>query len=491
MSKYLLLILLITTVAFTCIQAQTNFAIEDVIARAQSQSPASKQAETRKENRYWQYRFFRTNYNPQLRLNGNIPYDNIVSQAPLADGTFVNTKINQLNSFVSLGLQQPIPWTNGQLSLNSSAGYFNNYNHDPSSLQPKEQWRGTVMNIQLDQPVFAFNPLRWDKLTEPLRFEESKRDYVEQMEFISRESVGRFFDVLESQINLQIAQFNLANNDTIYKIEQGRYNIGTTSQDKLLQVELQLLNSRKDVAQARLDTETRGLLLRSYIGLTAGEQLKLILPETIPQFEVSIEEAMQYARKNRAAYIAFERRRLEAAREVAQAKGQRWQTNLSASYGLNNNGLIVSDIYQNPQQQQQFNLTLSVPIIDWGRNRSRVQTALANKKLNDYIIAQDEVIFEQEIMTQVGNFEMLRLQIEITKKSDEVAQQRYNVAQNRYLIGKIDITNLNIALTEKDTAKRSYIAALKSFWTSYYDLRRLTLYDFANKSLLYVPNAED
>jgi outer membrane protein TolC len=85
----------------------------------------------------------------------------------------------------------------------------------------------------------------------------------------------------------------------------------------------------------------------------------------------------------------------------------------------------------------------------------------------------------------VRQFEMLRLQIEITRKSDQVAQTRYNVAQNRYLIGKIDITNLNIALNEKDTAKRSYIDALKSFWMAYYDLRRLTLYDFAERKLLY------
>jgi outer membrane protein TolC len=116
-----------------------------------------------------------------------------------------------------------------------------------------------------------------------------------------------------------------------------------------------------------------------------------------------------------------------------------------------------------------------------------MRTAIANKKLNDYIIAQDEINFEQEVMTQVRQFEMLRLQIEITKKADEVATERYNVAQNRYLIGKIDITNLNIALTEKDDAKRSYIQALKSFWTAYYDLRRLTLYDFSSKQLLYKP----
>jgi outer membrane protein TolC len=212
----------------------------------------------------------------------------------------------------------------------------------------------------------------------------------------------------------------------------------------------------------------------------------LILPESIPAFQVSVDDALGYAKRNRAAFIAFERRRIEADREVAQARGQRWQTELTAAYGLNNNGLAMNDIYQNPTQQQQFNLTLSVPVLDWGRNKSRMRTAIANQKFNDFVIAQDEVNFEQEIMTQVRQFEMLRLQIEITKKSDEVAAERYNVAQNRYLIGKIDITNLNIALQEKDNAKRSYIQALKDFWMAYYDLRRLTLYDFATSKMLYV-----
>ncbi|MBS1543861.1 MAG: hypothetical protein JST14_09525, partial [Bacteroidetes bacterium] len=116
-----------------------------------------------------------------------------------------------------------------------------------------------------------------------------------------------------------------------------------------------------------------------------------------------------------------------------------------------------------------------------------MQTAYATKRLNDYVIAQDEVTFEQEIITKVRQFEMLYLQLEITRKSDEVALKRYTVAQNRYLIGKIDITNLGIALTEKDNAKRAYINALRSFWTSYYDMRRLTLFDFVSQKYLYNP----
>ena len=485
MNKKRIPLLIIILVSSFSLPAQNQFSLEDIIVRSKGQSPSSKQAETRKENRYWQYRFYKTNYNPQLRLEGSLPsYYKRVNQIPQNDGTFKYIPVEQTNNDINLGLQQPIPWTGGMISANTGINYFRDYNDDSNLAK---QWSGTIMGIQLNQPIFAYNSLRWDKRTEPLRYEESKREYVEQMEFISREAVTRFFNVLQSQINLQIAQFNLANNDTIYKIEQGRYNIGTTSQDKLLQVELQLLRSRQDVAQANLDLETARLQLRTYIGLNDGDDFQLILPEYIPQFSVTVDEALLLARQNRAAFIAFERRRIEANREVAQARGQRFQTNLTAAYGLNNNGLEFNEIYTDPEELQQFNLTLSVPVLDWGRNKSRMQTAIANKKLNDYVIAQDEVNFEQEIMTQVRRFEMLRLQIEITKKSDEVASERYNVAQNRYLIGKIDITNLNIALTEKDDAKRSYIQALNSFWTAYYDLRRLTLYDFSTKQLLYQP----
>jgi outer membrane protein TolC len=492
MNKFTTYLLFVSIVVFVVPEAcgQELFTIQDIIERAKSQSPASKQAETRKENRYWQYRFFRTNYNPQLRLSGQLPYQKQVTQAPLSDGTFRYAKVNQFNSFLNLGLEQPIPWTAGSISINSSLGYFNNYNYDPESLSPKEQWSGTVMSIEYTQPLFSFNSLRWQKKTEPLRYEESKRDYVEQMEFISRESVNRFFNVLQQQIYLQIARFNLANNDTIYKIEQGRYNIGTTSLDKLLQVELQLLRSRQAVAEASLALQTARLQLRSFIGFNSDEEFQLELPETIPSFEVTVDEALAYSRENRAAYIGFERRRLESEREVAQARGQRWQAVLTAAYGLNNNGLVMNDVYVDPTEQQQFNLRLSVPVLDWGRNKSRLRTAMANKEFNDFDIAQEEVNFEQEVITQVRQFEMLRLQIEITKKSDEVAAERYDVAQNRYLIGKIDITNLNIALTEKDNAKRSYIEALKLFWMAYYDLRRLTLYDFAKKELLYKPEGK-
>lgn len=472
---------------------QNIFSLEDIIERSKGQSPASKQAETRKENRYWSYRLYKSNYNPQLRALGTLPsYKKGVNLVQQPDGSYLYQPVEQSVNNSVIALSQPLWWTGGTISANSETSFYKNFIPlTPAQLangQLQSAWAGQFVDVTLNQPLFAYNQLRWDRKTQPLLYEESRREYVEQMEFISREAVNRFFNVLQAQISLQIAQFNLANNDTIYKIEQGRFNIGTTSQDKLLQVELQLLRSRQAVAQSSLDLETARLQLRSFIGLRNGEDFQLVTPAAIPSFEVNIDDALQYGKQNRSSFIAFERRRLEADEEVAIARGQRFQVGVSATYGLTSNGTSdINNVYKNPDELQVFALSFNVPVLDWGRGRARVQQAVANRKLVNYTIAQEEVDFEQGIMTQVRQFEMLRLQIQITQKSDEVASERYNVAQNRYLIGKIDVTNLNIALTEKDDAKQTYVLALKQFWTAYYDLRRLTLYDFHTKSLLYNP----
>ena len=58
--------------------------------------------------------------------------------------------------------------------------------------------------------------------------------------------------------------------------------------------------------------------------------------------------------------------------------------------------------------------------------------------------------------------------------------RRFEVAKQRYLVGMTgDGTSLFSAQSEKDVVRRAYIDALGAYWAAYYQLRRLTLYDFA------------
>lgn len=58
------------------------------------------------------------------------------------------------------------------------------------------------------------------------------------------------------------------------------------------------------------------------------------------------------------------------------------------------------------------------------------------------------------------------------------------MARNRYIIGKISNTDLYTAQDQKDQAILAYVQALRSYWTAYYHLRRVTLYDFVAKQPL-------
>jgi outer membrane protein len=192
--------------------------------------------------------------------------------------------------------------------------------------------------------------------------------------------------------------------------------------------------------------------------------------------------ALTYARNNRSQSIAFDRRKLEAEADVARAKGDTGpQADLFARFGLTNrspqNGEI-GDIYIDPRDQQVVQLGFQIPILDWGRRKSRVKTAQANQKMVQYTVDQETTTFDEEVMTQVRQFEMLKEQVKITKVADDVAQRRYDITKSRYSIGKISITDMNLALTEKDEAKARYIQSLEDYWNAYFSLRRLTLYDF-------------
>lgn len=471
---------------FLTAQGKATFTLEDIIARAKSESPAALREETIRENRYWEYRLFRADYNPQLRLNGIFPqYQQAFNRVEQPDGSFAFLPVQQNLVDLELGLQQVIAPTGGVLSVNSSTQRFDNFRPRPGS--PQTLWSGVPVNVRLEQPIFAFNRFKWNRKLAPLQFEESKRDYVEGMEEVSQRAAQLFFNYLIAQVDLEIAEKNLINTEEIYKIERGRYEIGTTFEDKLLQVELQVLQAKQARARARLDMETSALGLRSFIGINEATEISLVLPDKIPELNVNVEQAIELAFQNRADALGFERRIIEADANVAQARGDRFQMDIRASYGYNNAALNWNDIYADPNTQALVNMTLSVPVLDWGRNKARMEVSKANKRLVEYTVQQDIINFEEEIFTRVKNFNMLKDRLEITKTSDQVADKRYEIARNRYLSGKVTITDLNIAQQEKDSNRKEFVNSLREYWTAYYNLRQLTLYDFENEQLLYIP----
>jgi outer membrane protein TolC len=464
---------------YNAVTAQ-NYTLEQVIELARKQSPSYYQAINTRESSYWAYQAYKAQFLPQVSLEGTLPnYTKSFSQFQQPDGTYQPSFVNQNYSNLNLFVNQQIGLTGTRIFANSSLVRFDNFLPNLPTTQLNPQYTGSPFLVGLQQKIFGYIPIRWEKKIQPLRFEESKKAFAEEMENIAVNAAGRFFDLMLAQINLQIAERNQANNDTILQIARGRYNLGKIGEDEILQLELTLMRANQEVSQAKLDIETYSLNMKRYIGLTDNDPVVLVLPETVPNFSIDENTAIKQAHNNRQNPVAFKRRLLESERDIAQAKSlSGLNVDLFAQYGLSNQAGSVGNLYKNPNNQQNLSLGFTIPIVSWGRNLSLRKTAQANFELTKSLVAQNELSFEQEVVTQVKQFKMLEEQLRITEKSSQIGQKRYDISRNRYLIGKISITDLNIALQEKDQARRGYIQSLRQFWTAYYNLRRLTLFDF-------------
>ncbi|WP_299823751.1 TolC family protein [uncultured Pontibacter sp.] len=460
------------------------YTYKDVIELAKKQSPKYRSSSVLLENRQWQYKTYRSNFLPQLTLSGVVPEYNRTIEPLLNDsGSLVFINTHNANSSMQLSLGQEIWPTGGYISVNSQLKRIDDFQADANSTR----YSSVPATVTLNQPLFGFNNRAWDRKIAPLRYEEAQREFREDMEEIAKEATNHFFNLLLSQIGYQIAQKNVTNNDTLYKIAKSRYEAGSIPENELLQMELTLLNSTHNLEQAALDVEANTLRLKVFLGITDDDQIQLILPDKIPMFEVSEELAIEQAQKNRQRVIGFKRELLEAEMRLAKAKGETgFSANLYASFGLTQQAIDIQEAYNDPSQQQRIRMGFSIPVMDWGRTDAIIGTAQANHTLVKSNIELQKINFEQEIYLHVKRFKILRKQMEGAKRADEIAEKRYLITRKRYLDGKIGILDLNIATEERDKASRSYISALRNFWHAYYTLRGLTLYDFENNMPILV-----
>ncbi len=459
-----------------------HLSLQQVVEMAKQKSIASKQAVTVKETKYWEWKTYKSNYQPQLSLNGILPgYSKSFIEVVQPNGTVEFQPVHNDNASLNMSFSQSIAATGGTIFGTTQLQRFDDFD------RKNTLYNSVPYGIGYSQPIFQFNQLKWDNKIEPLKYNESKQAYVESMEQIAIVASGYFFDLLLAQVNFQIADTNLVNTKNILRIANEKLDIGKISKNEILQLQLEQLNAEKAVGIARRDMEIATLNLRTYAGLQNTDKIALQLPESTIDMNVETDKVLKEAYENRSDAIAFVRRIAEAKRDVAKAKGDNGlNATLTANLGYSKSASTISKVYHSPQDQQLLQLEFNIPILDWGRSKSRTNTAAANLKFTEYAVEQDKQTFTQEIVTQVTLFDMMKDQLVLTAKADSIASEKYEIAKEKYVLGNLSITDLSIAFQEKDQAKRDYISALRDFWSAYYELRYLSLYDFEkNEKISY------
>lgn len=462
-------------------QDTLRLTLPETIRMAQDQSPQAVAARHSFRAAYWNWRTFRAQQLPSLTFTSTPSLNRSISSVTLPDGGESFVHRNQLMVDAGFTIDQNVSLTGGSLFVRTALQRLDLFSEKTSS------YNSTPIVVGYQQNLFGYNQFKWDRKIEPIRYSESRKNLTETLELVAAQATYQFFQLATAQTNWEIAQYNYANADTLYQYAQGRYNIGTITENEMLQLELNLLTEQTNMMNARIEMDNCIQSLRSYLGINSSDELKVIIGEQIPRFNVRVEQALQLAYENNPEPESLQRQRIESEYKVAIAKASRgFKADLYMQFGLTQTNEKLKEAYRSPLDQQLVSIGIRIPILDWGVGKGQVKVALSNRDKVYTDVEQARNDFELNVIKMVKQFNLQADKVAIAQKTDQTAQRRNDVAQKLYLLGKSTILDLNASISEKDRARRDYITALYNYWNLYYGLRSMTGYDFESDRELTV-----
>ncbi|WP_321480887.1 TolC family protein [uncultured Bacteroides sp.] len=463
-------------------QNERKMTLSEAIVLARTQSVDAAVALNELKTAYWEYRTFKANLLPEVNFTGTLPsYKKSYNAYQQSDGSYTYVRNNTLGLSGEVSIDQNIWLTGGKLSLTSSMDFIKQLGSEG-----EKQFMSVPISLELTQPVFGVNTLKWNRRIEPVRYAEAKAAFITETEEVTMKTITYFFDLLLAKETLGTAKQNRKNANHLYEVARAKRKMGQISENELLQLKLSALKAKASLTDAESNVNAKMFQLRAFLGLSETESLIPMVPDSIPNAHIEYDDVLAKSLGRNSFAQNIRRRQLEADYEVATAKGNLRNIDLFASVGYTGWDTTFSSAYSGLLDNNIVEVGVKIPILDWGKRRGKVKVAQSNREVVESRIRQEQIKFNQNIFLLVENFNNQSTQLNIAEEADKIAQQRYRTSIETFLIGKINTLDLNDAQTSKDDARQKHISELYYYWYYFYQIRSLTLWDFQRNEELRV-----
>ena len=451
--------------------------LDDCILMARQRSVEATVALGELKSAYWAWRSYKADLLPEVSLSASVPtYNKRYSTYQREDGTHSYVRNDYMELDGSLHISQKIGLTGGTLSMESSLDWLRQMSGVTSG--SKNQFMSMPIALTLSQPLFGVNTVKWDKRIEPLRYREAKASFLTATEQVAMRAINLFFDLLLAIENVNIAEQNLQNAEKLYEVAKAKREMGSISQNDVLQMRLQMLNAQSALTNVESHRKARMFELKSF--LDVEEDIVPIVPDNIPEVTLIYDNVLNHALENNAFATTMRRRQLQADESVAFAKGNLRSVTLYAQVGYTGTASRMNDAYRDLLSKEVVQVGVSLPLLDWGKRRGQVKVAESNREIVRNQIRQQSQEFRQDLFVLTERFNHQRQQLRIAEEADTIARSRYHTNVETFKIGTISTLELSDAQTAKDVARQNRISQLFNYWYYYYQIRSITLWDFEN-----------
>lgn len=475
-NKILAILLLILASAGSLPAHAVTLTLDRTIALANDSSLMAFRYRNMYQANYWQYVSYKAGRLPSLSMSLRpVTYNRYMTERYDYDQNIDIFRQQQIyTASAGLEVRQNFDLLGGTFYLDTDIEFMRNFGMNTST-----QFSSVPVRVGYRQDLIGFNSFKWERKIEPLRYEKAKKELIYNMESVSEQAVTFFFNLALAQEEYKLAEDNVASCDTLYVIGKRRHKIASISEAELLTLELDKVNARNTLENSRIALKRAMFSLASFLGMDTNTEITVEMPGRPLAMEIPVDLAIAYAKENNPTLLQHRQTILEGERDVSRTVAEsRFNASINASVGFNQVADKFADAYKSLLRQDLVSINISVPLIDWGVRKGKVNMAKNNLDVSRISARQDELSIEEDIIMTISDYEVRQRLIASASEALDLADKAFARTQQRFIIGKADINSITLSLNRRQEAAKNYITALQNYWLSHYKIRRMTLHDF-------------
>ncbi|WP_439184511.1 TolC family protein [Carboxylicivirga taeanensis] len=379
----------------------------------------------------------------------------------------------------SFGISQPIIWTDGLLSLKNDFAWQSN-----SGGLFGESFKGyrNDLYLTLDQPLFTYNRTKMALKELEFNHENAKLNYALEALNVEQQITQFFYQIYQKQMELMTSREEYANRKRSYEIISNKVEAGLTAKEEMLQAELDMMSSQSTVQNIEVDLENTKDNFKQVLGLPLSEEIMVIAEVSVLPVDVDLDMATNFALANRMEIrqrqINIETGKFELIKTNATNE---FKGNLNVSVGINGINEKASEVFNKPEDNQDINFSLEIPLFDWGEKKARMRAANAALEQSEYNLHDEQKSIRLNIRKIERSIRNALIQIDIARKNEENAQLTYEINLEKYRNGDLTSMDLNLFQNQLTQKKNALINALIDYKLELLNMKLQSLYDFEMK----------
>lgn len=394
--------------------------------------------------------------------------------------------VKRLDYGGTITVNQPLI-TNGNVYWETTLNSYDNFNNDI---------RSATLNtrLRLRQPIdaiYGYNAIRSSLKSARLNYERTNKSLRREelnLEYLVSSS---YYNLLQQQRSTEIARLDYERQTEANEIAQNKYAAGLIREVDALQMEVDLTESQNNYELALINQESGLRNFKEMIGIELTDSV--VLEDELKYSVVVVDEdkAVEYALKNRTELrdqdIAIEQQKMTIKQLKAEGKVRGYVDAYVQKTGtsMQDRGTGYGRTMQNSwhdftdrPMDYGVGFTLSVPLLDWGENKSRVRAAEARQRQNFMEKEDLERSIETETRNAVAQLNNNLKRLQLLEKNVSIAEKSFAITLQRYTDGDIDSQTLALERNRLNSAYRNHLSAYIAYQLSLADIKRKTLYDF-------------